>query len=203
MLIMVQSFNSFVLYKENSNLPSVVYHGTTAERGREIKNKGFLTPRGIEPGNWGGGLSGGNPSNPDLVYCVIHKDTAVDYAKDIARKHKTNEASIIALKPDYGYVIPDEDSINDILNRTTPLSNPKIWQAYASVLGVDVKQAHDIYNDDTSDVSDSQFAENMKDTALELSKILSIPELTHLIMNQNVMAFSVPLRVIRVALFAV
>jgi hypothetical protein len=92
-----------------SALPTVVYHGATAKKGKLIEKQRMLVPRRNAYGNWSAGPFGGNPSNPDLVYCCFDKTTAVDYAKELCEKDGTIDAAVIYATPNYKTIVLDED----------------------------------------------------------------------------------------------
>jgi hypothetical protein len=198
----------FKIYLE-STFPSIVYHGTTAEKGQLIRTSGTLRPRGQEPGNWASGPFGGNPSRSNVVYCSPSQFGAMSYAKEICLNYGTKTGAIVSVVPDWQHVVIDEDTVHGILSKFKLNSNAiagKAWLAYANYIQNESgkpctpQQAYDEYQwlINSDDSSDSGYAEIMKSVAEELTKLLTPNELSQLIAKENVVGFSTSLRVIQV-----
>lgn len=172
----------------------IAWHGTSASIGQEIEDDGILQPRQSQTGNWDSGMFGGEPSNPDLVYVALERDMAEDYMKDIARKNN-DDGALITVEINWDEAVPDEDAVFETLNNE---SNSSIWQAYKEVWDADsIDEAQQIFNHriGNPEISDSSQAEDMKNTAEMMTKVLSESELQDFFDNSLVVAFSEPLKV--------
>jgi hypothetical protein len=203
----MKTFSQFV---ESVGLPNQVFHGTTAAAGRQVEQQRILRPRGRTAGNWSGGWFGGNPSNPDYVYCGLTRDTALYYAKEICRMSNTKDGAIVIANPNWKMAVIDEDTVHELLSNSTPQSNMKIWQAAANYLQDQFgepstpEEAYEGFQmmADT-DISDSGYAEHMKAVADRYTKLLSPIELATLLHSHNVVAFEGELPVVNVEFITV
>jgi hypothetical protein len=178
-----------------------LYHGTTASAGHKIAASGWLTPRGARSSNWDRGLFGGDPSAEDLVY-VTDREGALYYMKEVCRMSRTSRGAVLKVEMDWGNAVLDEDLVADILVRTKPGSGKltdKVWRAYAKFLDASPAAAYQIFNDlEVQHQSDSQYAQDMKDTARLITNPRVVREL-----SKGTVASSVPLRVLEIEYFKV
>jgi predicted aldo/keto reductase-like oxidoreductase/predicted kinase len=193
--------------KASDALPDVLYHGTTAEIAMEMEKDGLLKP-GKQTGRsqWSGGPFGGNPSDSNLVYAAVDREIAVDYAKQISNRSGSNGA-VVVVRPEWDAAMPDEDTIAEIVHTQTydqsPL-NAKVFKAHAKALGF--KSPEDVQKffsseegqETLAEKSDSQIAQDMKDTVRELQPMLTPTEFK--VLTAGTVAFSKPLKILRVEL---
>jgi hypothetical protein len=166
---------------------SIVYHGTTAEAGRKIEKNGVISSRGDNPGNWGGGMFGGNPSNPNLVYAAIDKAAAISYMKQVCRKAHAKEGALVTAKMDWKYAVPDEDAVFEWMNDGLGGVARKLWEIYRDILEQDfpfdgsLGEFRDAQMDYWAEtLSDAEVAEDMKTISESAVKKLSPSELDSL-----------------------
>jgi len=213
-----------------------IYHGTTAANGRMVQRQGYLQPlSAIEggKGNWGGGSFGGNPSNPNNIYCTVNRNDAIEYAKEICQLANTSEAALITVVPNWDAYVPDEDAVADHLVSSSGPSDAnslirKAWLAYAKVLGMTTPEQaygyfHNLPDPETAaeegydpneaeeegfqrnnyELNDAQYAQDMKDTAETLASLFSPLEMRQWISSHPTGSFSRPLKATNVEFFGV
>jgi len=176
-------------------LPDVGYHGTTVERAMAIMSDGLLRPRQAEGGNWSGGMFGGNPSNPDMVYVCLDPADAASYAREVGRIGGTGDVAVVSVLLDWNRAFLDEDVVFEALQSDGGPAADKLWAIYARQNGMTVDEAKVDWKNDSPDVepmSDSELASRMKSVALEANDVLSPDELAA--MMGVVAAFRGPLR---------
>lgn len=203
-------------YKTSQSLPNIVYHGTIASIAQKIEQDGTIFPRGSGPGNWSGGFFGGNPSDPDSVYCFFSKDSAIEYAKEISSITKAQGVAVIHAVPDYNLAMPDEDQVADYLSDTNPSSSEpgvkEVWDAYRRMVqedrnpewgNVSMDEAFDGFHAtnemmEGSDNVDASYSEMVKDVARKMKSIMSHEDLLQFVGRGGSIAFNGPLKVVKV-----
>ena len=185
-------------------MDTLAYHGTTAELGKQIEAEGLLRPRGDDPGNWSGGLEGGNPSNPDWVYVCLDKDTALGYMKEIARRNRAQSGAVVIVQPDFSAAHPDEDLIFErMFNEPPSPMNDKLWEILGSAMAVDWQELRDYATSGEAEIPDSELSSNMILVAERVKDVLSSEEMHALFRNAATLAFDRPLPVVSVEYFNV
>jgi len=137
-----------------------------------------------------------------LVYASTDRKVAEDYARQVASRAKS-EPAVVAAKPEWSAAVPDEDVIADIVSTQKSSDSPlnaKVFRAYARTLGFKspaeaegflATQEGKVY---MAERSDSQAAQDMKDTVRALLPDLTADELRRL--TSVTVAFSKPLKVL-------